>query len=230
MGCLVAGFAFFFPRIAMILLIIFGAAIMLDHFGINVTGLAAAAALVGFAVALAAQDIIGDLISGYVILIDRPFRVGDRIDIPGQGVWGDVTEIGTRTTRIRTRDNNLVVMPNSDLADGQIFNYTYPDTMYRLQTDLGIGYGEDLSRVRQILGDAVRGVEGVLDEQPIQVLFIEFADSWMKIRVRWWIDTYADKRVMQDRVNSALQEAIEEHNIDAPYPIQSLEVKLKKED
>jgi small-conductance mechanosensitive channel len=84
-------------RFTMVLFILLAAVILLDHLGINVTGLAAAAAPVGLAVALAAQDIIGDLISGYVILIDRPFRVGDRIEIPSQNTWGDVLEIGTRT-------------------------------------------------------------------------------------------------------------------------------------
>jgi len=75
-------------RFTMVLLIVFGVVILLDQLGINVTGLAAAAALVGLAVALAAQDIIGDLISGYVILMDRPFSVGDRIEIPDQDAWG----------------------------------------------------------------------------------------------------------------------------------------------
>jgi small-conductance mechanosensitive channel len=119
-------------RFTMVLLIIFAAVILLDHVGINVTGLAAAAALIGLAVALAAQDIIGDLISGYVILMYRLFRVGDRIEIPDQDTWGDVVEIGIRTTRMRTRDNNLVIIPNSSIADGQVTNYTYPDPNYRL--------------------------------------------------------------------------------------------------
>ena len=214
-------------RFTMVLLIIFAAVILLDHLGINVTGLAAAAALVGLAVALAAQDIIGDLISGYVILMDRPFRVGDRIEIPDQDSWGDVVEIGTRTTRIRTRDNNLVIMTNSDMADNQITNYTYPDPNYRLQSDIGIEYGEDLDNVRKVLGDAVRGVDDVLKDQPVQVLFIEFGESSMTIRVRWWIDTYSDKRMAQDKVNTALQEAIEESEIISPNPALDLNVKMK---
>ena len=200
-------------RFSMVLLIIFAVVILLDHLGINVTGLAAAAALIGLAIALAAQDIIGDLISGYVILMDRTFRIGDRIEIPGQDAWGDVVEIGTRTTRIRTRDNNLVIIPNSEMADGQITNYTYPDPNYRLESDIGIEYGEDLDNVRQVLGDAVRKVEVVLKDQPVQVLFIEFGESSMTIRVRWWIDTYSDKRMAQDEVNTALQEAIERSGI-----------------
>jgi len=213
-------------RFTVVLLMIFAVVILLDHLGVNVTGLAAAAALIGLAIALAAQDIIGDLISGYVILMDRTFKVGDRIEIPNQDAWGDVVEIGTRTTRIRTRDNNLVIIPNSDMADGQITNYTLPDPNYRLQSDIGIGYGQDLDRIRHVLSDAVRSVDEVLKNQPIQVLFIEFAPATMTIRVRWWIDTYSDKRMMQDKVNTALQDAIEEAGIEAPFPTQTLEVKI----
>ena len=223
----VAVFLPILQRFAMVLFIILAAVILLDQLGVNVTGLAAAAALIGLAIALAAQDIIGDLISGYVILIDRSFRVGDRINIPGQDAWGDVVEIGTRTTRIRTRDNNLVIIPNSEMADGQILNYTFPDPNYRLQSDIGIGYGQDLDRIRQVLGDAVRSVDEVLKDQPIQVLFIEFAPATMTIRVRWWIDTYSDKRMMQDKVNTALQDAIEESGIVSPNPIMDLNVKMK---
>ncbi len=223
----VAVFLPILQRFAMVLLIIFAAVILLDHLGINVTGLAAAAALIGLAIALAAQDIIGDLISGYVILMDRPFRVGDRIEIPGQDAWGDVVEIGTRTTRIRTRDNNLVIIPNSTIADGQVTNYTYPDPIYRLQQDIGIAYGEDLDNVRQVLGDAVRSVDEVLKDQPIQVLFIDRGNSSMTIRVRWWIDTYSDKRMLQDKVNTALQDAIDKSGIVSPNPIMDLNVNMK---
>lgn len=222
----VAVFLPILQRFTMVLFIILAVVILLDQLGVNVTGLAAAAALVGLAIALAAQDIIGDLISGYVILLDRSFRVGDRIDIPGQDAWGDVVEIGTRTTRIRTRDNNLAIIPNSEMADGQILNYTYPDPNYRLQSDIGIGYGQDLDHIRQVLSDAVRSVSEVLKNQPVQVLFIEFAPATMTIRVRWWIDTYSDKRMMQDKVNTALQDAIEEAGIEAPFPTQTLEVKI----
>ncbi len=214
-------------RFTVVLLIIFAVVILLDHLGVNVTGLAAAAALIGLAIALAAQDIIGDLISGYVILLDRTFKVGDRIEIPDQDAWGDVVEIGTRTTRIRTRDNNLVIIPNSDMADNQITNYSLPDPNYRLESDLDIEYGEDLERVRQVLGDAVRSVDEVLKDQPVQVLFIDFGNSAMTIRVRWWIDTYSDKRMMQDQVNTALQEAIEKSGIISPNPALDLNVKMK---
>ncbi len=85
-------------------------------------------------------------------------------------------------------------------------------------------------RVRKVLPDhrVIPGsrVRQVLKDQPVQVLFIEFAPATMTIRVRWWIDTYSDKRIMQDKVNSALQDAIDAAGIDAPFPTQTLEVKM----
>jgi small-conductance mechanosensitive channel len=216
-------------RSAIVVLIVIGTVILLDHFGVNVTGLAAILALVGLAVGLAAQDTISDMISGYIIIIDQPFRVGDRIEIPNEDTWGDVVEIGTRTTRIRTRDNTLVIIPNSSIANGQVKNYSYPDPNYRLQLDIGIAYGTDLEKVRKVLGDAVRNVEGVLPDKPVDILYNEMGDSSMSIRVRWWINSFADKRHMYDKVNTAMQHAIDEAGIESPFPTQQLNVSLDSE-
>lgn len=213
-------------RSATVVIVVLGIVILLDHFGVNVTGLAAILALVGLAVGLAAQDTISDMISGYIILIDQPFRVGDRIEIPNEDTWGDVVEIGTRTTRIRTRDNTLVIIPNSSIANGQVKNYSFPDPNYRLQLDVGIAYGTDIDQVRKVLGDAVRDVEGVLSDKPVDILYNEMGDSSMSIRVRWWINSFADKRRMYDKVNTAMQNAIDAAGIVSPFPTQQLNVSL----
>ncbi len=213
-------------RSAIVVLIVLGVVILLDHFGVNVTGLAAILALVGLAVGLAAQDTISDMISGYIILVDQPFRVGDRIEIPNEDTWGDVVEIGTRTTRIRTRDNTLVIIPNSSIAHGQVKNYSFPDPNYRLQLDIGIAYGTNIDEVRKVLGDAVRGVEGVLPDMPVEILYNEMGESSMTIRVRWWINSFADKRRMYDKVNTAMQLAIDAAGIESPFPTQQLNVSL----
>jgi small-conductance mechanosensitive channel len=216
-------------RSLIVVLIILGVVILLDHFGVNVTGLAAIMALIALAVGLAAQDTISDMISGYIIIIDQPFRVGDRIEIPNEDTWGDVVEIGTRTTRILTRDNTLVIIPNSTIANGQVRNYSFPDPVYRLQLDVGIGYGTDMEEVRKVLGDAVRAVEGVIPDKPVDVLYNAMGDSSMSIRVRWWINSFADKRHMYDKVNTAMQNAIDSAGIESPFPTQQLNVSLDSE-
>ena len=195
---------------------------LLAHFDINVTAFAASLGIAGLALSLAVQDTLADAISGFIILIDQPFRVGDRIEISGLGTWGDVVAIGSRTTRIRTRDNRMVIVPNSTIGKSQVINYTYPDPQYRVEMDIGIGYGMDIEKTRQIIVDTVRRIEGVLPDKPVEALYNEMGDSAMLFRVRWWIESYADTRLMFDRVNTALQNALDQAGIDMPYPTQSL--------
>ena len=205
-------------RLSHIFLAIVGASILLSHFGIDVTALLAAMGIAGLALSLAAQDTLSDAISGFIILADRPYRIGDRIEIQGVGTWGDVVDIGLRTTSIRTRDNRMVIVPNSMIGKNQVINYTYPDPRYRIETHLGIGYGIDIAMARHIISETVRQVEGVLPDKPVDALYHEMGDSAIIFRVRWWIESYEDTRRVIDRVNTALQEALDAAGIEMPYP------------
>jgi small-conductance mechanosensitive channel len=113
-------------RLGYVLVIIIGASIALSHFGINVTAFSAALIFVAIVISLGAKDIISDAMSGFIILLDQPFRVGDTIQIEELNKRGTVVEIGTRTTRILTRDNRLVIIPNSKIGTSQVVNDTYP--------------------------------------------------------------------------------------------------------
>jgi MscS family membrane protein len=214
-------------RVGRVLVIAIAVTIFLSRLGIDVTAFAAAIGLGGLAISLAAKDTIADAIAGFIILVDRPFRIGDRIEIQGVGTWGDVVDIGLRTTRIRTRDNRLVIVPNSTIGANQVVNYTYPDPRYRIQTHVGAAYGTDIEMVRRIIVETVRKVEGVLQEQPVDALYIEMGDSAMIFRVRWWIGSYEDTRRMFDRVHTALQQALNEAGIESPFPTQTLNVQLE---
>ncbi|MBE2225196.1 MAG: mechanosensitive ion channel family protein [Anaerolineae bacterium] len=200
-------------------LIIISFIIVLNHFGIEVTAIIAALGISGFAISLAAKDLLTNLIAGVTIAVDRPFRIGDRIYSKDVNAWVDVEEIGVRSTRVRTRDNRAIVIPNSSLSDASVINYNYPSRQFRLQVDIGVAYDSDIGKVRQVLGDAVRQVDGVMPENPIQVLFIEFGESAMIFRVRWWIEDYAQMRAVNDRVYEALQTAMTNNNIVSPGPI-----------
>jgi MscS family membrane protein len=213
-------------RIVIVFLIMASAIVILSHFGVNVTALTASLGLAGLALSLAAQDTLSDAISGFIILIDQPFRVGDRIEIAGEDTWGDVVEIGTRTTRIRTRDNRMVVVPNSMIGKSQVVNYTFPDPEYRVETHLGIGYGTDIEEARRIIVETVRHVPGVLPDRPVDALYDEIGDSAMIFRVRWWIESYMDTRQVYDRVHTALQKALDTAGIDMPFPTQTVNVRL----
>lgn len=199
---------------------------MLEHFGVNITAFAAALGLGGLAISLAARDTVADAIAGMIILVDQPFRVGDRIEIKAVDTWGDVVDVGLRTTRIRTPDNRLVIVPNSSIGSNEIINYSYPDPTYRIQTDVGVAYGSDIEQVRKTLVEAVRQVEGVLPAKPVDALYNEMDGAAMIFRVRFWIETYADTRRMMDRVHAAIQQALVAAGIQI-WPAVGFEIDLK---
>lgn len=212
-------------RLGRVVTAVVGVIILLAHFGVDVTALSAALGLGGLAITLAAQDTIADAIAGIIILVDRPFRIGDRIEIQGAGTWGDVLSIGLRTTRIRTRDNRVIIVPNSTIGSNRVTNYSYPDPSYRNETHLSVGYDTGLEVARCLIVDTVRGVEGVLVDRPIDALYIEMGDSGVIFRVRWWIETYAVLRRNLDQVHTALQEAFDQAGI--PFASTTQSVKLQ---
>jgi small-conductance mechanosensitive channel len=217
-------------RAGQIVLIMGYVMIGLDHFGIDFTIAVAALGIGGLALSLAAKDTLSDAISGIVIMIDQPFRIGDRIEIQELGTWGDVVEVGIRTTKIHTRDNRLVIVPNSTIGNNQVVNYTYPDPQYRVQMDIGVGYGQDIEDVRRIIVATLRKVDGILTDRPVDALYIEMGDSTMIFRVRWWIESYEDTRRVYDRVNTTLQQAFDEAGIETAYHTFDINVKLGSEE
>jgi len=214
-------------RISDLVVLIIAASLGLSHFGIGASALAAALIVSGVVVYFGAKEIISDVMAGFVILLDQPFRVGDAILIKEVDTWGTVLEIGTRTTRIRTVDNREVIVPNSQINESQVINYTFPDPRYRLYTDIGVAYGSDINQVRKVIKETVRGVEGVLPDKPVAIFFLKFGDSARLVRVQWWIESYKKENPVLDKVNAALEAALAKAGIEMPFDTYNLNVKLE---
>ena len=215
----------FLANVAYILIILVVTIAALNELGFHTTSLVAILGAAGLAIALAFKDSISNFASGIVIIIFKPFRVGDRIEIQSINTWGDVVDIGTRTTRIRTRDNRMVIVPNSVIGKSEVINYTYPDTRYRVQIEIGVSFDSDIERVKEIIVESVSKVEGVLLDKPIDALFLEFGDTAMIIRVRWWINSYTDTRRMFDKVNTNLLEALNAEGVDMPFTTYDINIR-----
>ena len=213
-------------RVSLIVLTIVMLIILLSHFDVDVSGLVATLGIGSLAIALAAQATLADTISGFVIMLDRPFSIGDRIEIQDLDTWGDVMDIGLRSSRVRTRDNRMVIVPNSVMSKSLLVNYTYPDTTYRIQIELPISYEANVEHARETIIRAVRGVEGVEPDRKVEALFLHFGDSGMIFRVRWWLDSFVDTRRMFDSVNTAIMQALDEEGIDIPNPVRDLNHKI----
>ena len=216
-----------FERIAILILLVVMLSIGLAHFGINIGLLTIFILVIGVIVSLGAKDIISDAISGFVILIDQPFRVQDGIQIEDFGTWGDVIEIGNRTTRMLTRDNREVIIPNTKILNSRIINYTYPSPEFRMLVDLHIAYDTDLTKAKSVIYDAVRKVDGVLPDKEVEVLLFEFGPTARKLRVRWWVADYHQPLVKVDQVCMAIDTALDQAGIEIPITTYDLNVQMQ---
>ncbi|NJO83763.1 MAG: mechanosensitive ion channel family protein [Blastochloris sp.] len=172
------------------------------------------------AIGFAFRDILQNFLSGILILLSEPFRIGDQIII--NDFEGTVEDVQIRATVIRTYDGRQVVIPNTNLFTGSVIvNTAYPNR--RTQYNIGIGYGDDLRQARQLILEAVRGVEGVLHEPAPDVLVVELAPSSVVIRARWWTGSkLIDVLTVQDRVIVAIKQRLSEQGIDLPFPTQQI--------
>jgi len=216
-------------RLAIFVVVVIALTTALSQFDIDISGMIATLGIGSLAIALAAKDSLADVINGFLIMLDQPYRVGDRIEILDLDTWGDVIDIGLRSTRVRTRDNRMVIVPNSVIGKSLVVNYSYPDTKYRIQIHVGVAYGTDVELARETIIAAVREVEGVLESHKVEALFLEFGESAMIFRVRWWIESYVDTRRMFDRVNTSIYQALDTAGIELPPPVRELHHRIDDE-
>ena len=175
----------------------------------------------GVAIGFAFKDIFQNFLAGILLLITEPFKINDQIKY--KDFEGTVETIQTRATTIKTYDGRRVVIPNAELFINAVtVNTAYQER--RLQYDIGIGYGDDIARARQLIVEAIRGVEGVLADPAPEALVVDLAGSSVNIRARWWIDPprRADIMGAQDRVLEAIKNTLTAHGIDLPYPTQQI--------
>ncbi len=216
----------FFRRLALTLVGIIALIILLGRFDIDASAFITTLGIGSLAIALAAQAALADTISGFLIIIDRPFRIGDRIEIRDLNTWGDVVDIGLRSTRIRTRDNRTVIVPNSVIEKSLVVNHSYPDALYRIQMDVGVEYGTSIELARDTLVQAAQRADEVLSDPPAEALFLSFDDSALLFRVRCWIADYSAFRFAQDQVNTAVYDALGEAGILIPFPQRDVHLKV----
>ncbi len=163
--------------------------IVLDHFGQNVSSMLALLSVGSLAIGLAAQDTISNMISGFVIMLDRPFRIGDRVKIP-TGEEGDVFEIGIRSTKILDFDNNLIIVPNSDFLKTRVVNYSYPASAVRVVVDVNVAYGSDVAKVKNILLALARTHPNVLKTPAPEVSLMKLGDSALHFKLFCRVDSF----------------------------------------
>ncbi len=204
-------------RVGRISVVIVAAMIILDHFSVDIKGLVAVLGVGSLAIALAAQETISNMIAGFVVMVDRPFRKGDRI-ILGDGTKCDVYEIGMRSTKFLTFENTLVIVPNAELIKMTINNLTYPETRIRVKVDVGVAYGSDVDRVEEILLEIAREHKMVLDNPPPSVFFTEMADSSLNFSLVGRVQDVIHQWPTSLEIRKSIYKRFNTEGIEIPFP------------
>ncbi|HAX70435.1 MAG TPA: mechanosensitive ion channel family protein [Anaerolineales bacterium] len=184
----------------------------------DVTAFLTGLGILGFTVGFALQNIMQNFVSGVILLVQQPFKVGQVVNIAGFD--GTVLKIGLRTTEMKTLDGRIVFLPNGDVLAQPIINYTRAD-MRRIELSIGVAYDSDSDVVRTIILDEIKQVKGYLETPEPLVFFHTFGASSMDLTVFFWADTaLVSPLVAKDEALTRIRQAFAQAHIEIPYPVQ----------
>ena len=192
----------------------------LSQLGVDTTSLAAILAAAGLAIGLALQGSLSNFASGVMIILFRPFKIGDVIDVAG--VVGKVEEISIFTTNLATADNQLVIIPNGNITSDNITNITAKPTR-RIDLVIGVGYDDDLKKVEKVLTKIVKDHKLVLKDPEPTIAVLELADSSVNFVVRPWVKT-SDYWPVRFELMKTIKLTLDKEGISIPYPQRDLHV------
>ena len=209
-----------------------GIILALDILGLNIMPFVAGAGVAGIAIGFAAKDTLSNLIAGILLIIDRPFEVGDRIEVwsapKDSATWGDVIDIGLRATKIRTTDNIVIVIPNNEIMMRDIINYTAITKEIRVRIPIGISYEADIKKAKELIVKVGLELDWVMKEPAPKIVVRNFGDSSVNLEARFWI---SDPRRRMDTIShltDRVKEAFDAEGIEIPYPKRDIYIKQEK--
>ena len=197
------------------------AMVIFGQLNIDITGILASATIISLVIGMALKETASNLVSGMMMVMDKPFEVGDKVTV--MGVTGKVVDIGIMSTKIKTGHEHLVVIPNKSISGKEIINFAKggPEESPKrvnLRLDIGVGYDEDPAHVKQMLLDVVRECDYIVDDPRPSALFRDMADSALLFRLNCFVRDYSDEWVARDWILTRVLERCLDEDIDIPYP------------
>jgi len=199
-----------------------GGAIALSTAGVNLNALFAAGAVFAVAIGFAMQNVVQNFVAGVILLLERAIKPGDILEVEGQMVR--VVQMGIRTTIARTLDDEDLVIPNGTLAQSSVKNYTLRDAHYRVRVQVGVSYGSDMARVRQVLTATAAAIGWRLPEPEPRVLLVQFGSSSVDWEVSVWTDDPWRVRTLRSELHLAIWDALAAAGITIAFPQLDLHV------
>ncbi len=191
--------------------------------GINLSSLAFMAGALGVGIGFGLQNIINNFVSGIILLFDPSIQVGDMVQI-GED-WGTVKKINIRTTIVQSFDNAALIIPNSQMLSNRVTNWSFEDPKVRRQVDVGVAYGSEVQKVRTILLKIVNDMTEIMNDPAPRVDFMDFADSALIFRVRFWIASPEFWLPAPTELRFKIDEEFKKNGIEIAFPQQDIHIR-----
>ena len=190
--------------------------IAMQSIGLNLTFVLAGSAALLVGVGIGMQKIFNDMISGFFLLFEQNLKIDDVVEV--DGVVGKVKDIGLRTSRILTRDNIEMIVPNSKFINDSVINWSYNDTKTRFFVSIGVAYGSNVKLVKDILIDIAHNHKLILKKPAPFVFFRNFGDSSLDFELAFWTSQSLENEVIKSDIRFEINQKLKENNIHIPFP------------
>ena len=214
-----------FDNLGKIIIFLFTIYFIMLCWGINVTAWIASAGILSVVLGFAAKDTLGNLFAGIFIMADSPYKEGDYINLD-TGERGYVREIGIRSTRIQTRDDIEIIIPNSVIANSKIINESGgPHESERVRISVDVAYGTDIDSVKKIMNDIAISSNNVCQNPEPRVRFREFGDSGLRFQLLAWIEKPEQRGFVIDELSTKIYKSFNSEKIEIPFPQRTIHIK-----
>ncbi len=200
-----------------------GAFVALENLGVSITALAGVGAILAVGIGFGLQNIAQNFVSGLILLLERPVKKGDFVEVGD--VRGTVRDIRARATVVTTLDNVDIIVPNGQFITEAVTNETYGDKRVRVRIKVGVAYGSDTARVRDVLLQVAQSSPQVLADPPPQVLFKDFGESSLDFELLAWLADPRDENAVASEMRFAVDEAFRAEGIEIPFPQRDVHVR-----
>ncbi|MEW5936856.1 MAG: mechanosensitive ion channel domain-containing protein [Candidatus Thermoplasmatota archaeon] len=207
-------------KLGAVIIVAVGVAYILADFGIDITLFVAGMGVLGLVIAFAMQESLGNFISGLILLTDRPFKVGDMVQLPN-GDYCRVLHVGMRTTKLyKGLTHEIIILPNSEIANKMLVNVQEPDEKARIFVSVGVAYGTDLDEVKRLLTEILLAHPRVLKEEKYYpaVRLVNFGDSSIDYTLYFWVDNVDAQWQVQSDIREEIYRRFAEEGIEIPFP------------
>lgn len=216
-----------FHRFSKILTFILGLMFILDLWGIQLMPLVASLGIAGIAIAFALQNTLGNIFGGISIILDKSVKSGDVIRLD-KGTYGTVIDVGLRSTKIRTWNNEVIVIPNGKLADSRIQNYVLPEPSARIEVPFGVEYGSKVDKVKKVVLNELKKLKNVMKDPAPKIMFLKMDDFSLNFKAYFWVPSYKERFATKEKANCLIYDALNKSKIGIPFPTRTLYMKKGK--